>query len=154
MSDLEKIKEELNEYDIDGDGLPDASSPKFKISLWKLVIGSIVIPVISTFAIIFTDRIETGTWNWVLLLNMMNIITVPAITSWLSDIFNVKEKKTVYEYEKIIKKLKKDHAREKAELKDENYAYKIKSGLQEYALEKNNINLPDYDKYTDLDVNT
>lgn len=133
-----KIQRRVEKIMTETEDLPDFKSKKFKIAVWKLVLSALLIPILNAFGLMMKDYIAIGEWDWTIMLIIINAVSIPAVINWLTSTFNLQAAATAEEYEKTITKLK-----------DERNAYKIKSGLSEYALEIAGITKPDYDKYVD-----
>lgn len=131
----EEVKNKMSETE---EKLPSEviKSKSFKVSVWKLVLTALVIPMINAFGLMLRDFLVTSTWDWAIILIVINSISIPAIIQWLSSTFSLEAQKSATEYEKII-----------TQLKDERDAFKIKAGLSEYALEQAKIPKPDYDRF-------
>ena len=144
VNTMTEIKENIEDDDLPSEII---QTTRFKISVWKLVLSALIIPMINALSLMFKEYLTTDMWDWAIMLIVINAVTIPAIITWLTSTFNLESQKTKDEYEAEIRKIRAKSASKIVTLKDERDGYKIKSGLSEYALEQASIKKPDYQKY-------
>lgn len=118
------------------------------LKIWKLILIAVVIPMLSAVGYALNDYMLHGVWIWTGIVAVITATTIPTIINWLREHFNLEKELIVKEKDEQISGLKDIYEAEIKQLKDENRAFKIKAGLYEFALDKNDITKPDVDKYT------
>ena len=91
----------------------------------KLIVVSLIVPILNGFGFILSEWLNLGTWSWVPLVIVVNSISIPTIVAWLTKKFDKKE----LAMEVKVSALKDKHAAEILVMKDEVFTERINAGL-------------------------